>query len=148
MHKSIALAAEASRLAALLAPVLESHPSRMLIPVLTRALPSGRLGRDHRPTCSFEGPKLSFTRAVIAPVRPQGATGVVGPCGCLGWRSCRTRPCAAPAGFPIKVAMGALRLPAALTNQTRAQRRHLLTGCAWSSTKHPWGARTTVERKS
>ena len=57
MNNSIALAADASRLAALLALVLMSHPSRMLIPVLTRALPSGRLGSDHRPTCSFEVPK-------------------------------------------------------------------------------------------
>ena len=55
MNQSIALAEIASRLAALLAGFLKSHPSKMLIAVLTRALPSGRLGRDHRPTCSCEG---------------------------------------------------------------------------------------------
>lgn len=57
MNKSIALAADASPLAAFLAPVLMSDPSRMLIPILTRALPSERLGRDDR-LYSFESPYL------------------------------------------------------------------------------------------
>ena len=82
MNKSIALAADASRLAALLPLVLMSHPSRMLISVLTRALPSGRLGRDHRPNRSFEGPNalLVLTQARVGaehrerPLSPKNCT--------------------------------------------------------------------------
>ena len=63
MNKSIALAADASPLAAFLAPVLMSDPSRMLIPILTRALPSERLGRDDR-LYSFESPYLVLRDAL------------------------------------------------------------------------------------
>jgi hypothetical protein len=47
MDNSSILAADPSRMAALLAPLLVSHPSRMLTALLTRALPGGRLDRDH-----------------------------------------------------------------------------------------------------
>ena len=52
MNNSMALAADPSRLAALRSLVLTSHLSRMLVPVLDRALPIGRLGGEHRATCS------------------------------------------------------------------------------------------------
>ena len=52
MNNSMGLAADPSRLAALRSLVLTSHPSRMLVLVLDRALPIGRLGGEHRSTCS------------------------------------------------------------------------------------------------
>src|SRR5688500_2073186 len=55
MDTLIAVAAQASRIASLTAPVLASHPSRMLAPVLDVASRSGRLHGDHRPTLPFEG---------------------------------------------------------------------------------------------
>ena len=67
MNKLTVLAADPSRRAALPSPVLASHPSRMLASVLDGALRAGRLGRDHRSTCSFADPK----RAVASGTAPR-----------------------------------------------------------------------------